>query len=79
MIEPFPIKARSRHTDLVRKYAMTMTPGDAKAYLRSVINEYRHYLRDIGVRDSLIEREIHDLQRAVTPSPTPSGGLRLAA
>ena len=79
MIVPFPIAARTRHTDLVRSYAMTMTPGKAKAYLRNVIKEYRAYLRDMGVEQALVDREIRDLERAVLPQPTPSGGLRMMA
>ena len=79
MIVPFPITARARHTDLVRKSAMTMTPDKAEAYLRNVVDEYRDYLCELGIEPHLVERELRDLRSALTPSPAPGSGMRMAA
>jgi hypothetical protein len=79
MVVPFPIRNRTRHTELVRKSAMMMTPDKAETYLCNVVDEYRSYLCEIGIAPHLVERELCDLKAALNPSPTPSGGMRMAA
>jgi hypothetical protein len=78
-VEPFPIRRCLHHLDMVRCHVAAQPANRRKAYLRQIIEQHRKFLTDVGVEPGLIAREIRDLEMAVSPSPSPSGGLKLAA
>jgi hypothetical protein len=78
-VSPFPVRRCLHYVDMVRCHVAAQPANKRKAYLKQLIEQHRAFLANAGVEPGLIEREIRDLQSAVSPSPTPSGGMRRAA
>lgn len=78
-VEPFPVRRCLHYVDMIRCHIQAQPASKRKAYARQIIEQHRKFLADAGVTPALIAREIRDLECAVLPQPTPTGGMRLAA
>jgi hypothetical protein len=78
-VVPFPI-GRCRHfIDMARCHLAAQPENKRDAYLRQLIERHRNFLTNAGVEPGLVARELRDLEMAMSPPPSPNGGVRLAA
>lgn len=77
-VEPFPVRKCLHYLDMVRCSLQAQPARKRKAHLRQIIEQHRHFLLAAGVAHPLIERELRDLELAVSKPPSPSGdGTRI--
>ena len=78
-VKPFPVRRCGHYLEMARCHIEAQPPAKRNAYLRQIIQQHRDFLTNAGIEPGLIEREIRDLKLALSPSPTPTGGMRLVA
>jgi hypothetical protein len=78
-VEPFPVRRCRHYLDMARCSIAAQPANKRKSFTRQIIEQHRQFLANAGVEPGLIQRECADLERAVSPPPTPNGGLRMAA